>query len=63
MSYSNVLRVNPLALAVVLGAASFTASAVAAPCLSTPTDAVGAPVFGATVQTFIDLGITPGNGR
>jgi hypothetical protein len=30
--------------------------------LTNPTDAVGAPVFGATVQTFINLGVTPGNG-
>jgi hypothetical protein len=30
-----------------------------AACLTNPGDSVGAPVFGATVQTFIDLGINP----
>lgn len=34
-------------------------SALADPCLTTGTDAVGAPVFGATVNTFIGLGINP----
>lgn len=33
--------------------------ALAAPCLTTPGDAVGNAAFGATVQTFIDLGIDP----
>jgi hypothetical protein len=39
----------------------FGAAAMADPCLTTATDTVGAPVFGATVQTFIDLGINPNN--
>jgi len=30
------------------------------PCLSTPTDPVGNPIFGATLNTFIGLGIDPG---
>ncbi len=39
--------------------AGHIASAVAAPCLTTGTDAVGAPIFNATVNTFIGLGINP----
>ncbi len=39
-------------------AASTTAS-MAAACLSTPSSTVGNPIFGATVQTFINLGINP----
>ncbi|HEY1328596.1 MAG TPA: PEP-CTERM sorting domain-containing protein [Casimicrobiaceae bacterium] len=35
------------------------ATAQADPCLTNPTDAVGNPVFGATVNTFIGLGINP----
>ncbi len=46
----------PTMVAAVLGAAS--GSAVAAPCLTNPTDTVGNPVFGATVQTFLNLGIS-----
>ncbi len=34
-------------------------NAMADPCLTTATDQVGNAVFGATVQTFIDLGINP----
>jgi hypothetical protein len=36
-----------------------TATVQAAACLTTASDQVGSPVFGATVQTFIDLGINP----
>lgn len=36
--------------------------ASAAPCLVTPTDAVGDAAFSATVSTFIGLGVTPGDG-
>lgn len=46
------------ALGLVIGAGMMT-SALAAPCLTNNTDAVGAPVFGATVQTFVNLGINP----
>ena len=35
------------------------ASLIAAPCLVNPADAVGNPAFGATVGTFIGLGINP----
>jgi len=35
---------------------------MAAPCLTNSADPVGNPVFGATVGTFVGLGITPGNG-
>lgn len=44
------------AIASGLAIATTTASAA---CLTTPTDAVGNAVFGATVQTFINLGINP----
>jgi hypothetical protein len=37
----------------------FSSAALSAPCLTNPADAVGAPVFGATVNTFIGLGINP----
>ena len=40
-------------------ACSLSGQALAAPCLTNPTDVVGNPIFGATVQTFIDLGINP----
>ena len=40
-------------------AAGVSGSALAAPCLTNPADVVGNPIFGATVQTFIDLGINP----
>jgi len=39
--------------------AGYFASATAAPCLTNGTDAVGAPVFAATVNTFVGLGINP----
>lgn len=39
--------------------AGHIASVWAAPCLTTGTDVVGAPVFGATVNTFVGLGINP----
>jgi hypothetical protein len=38
---------------------SVAVSLPAAPCLTNPADVVGNPVFGATVQTFINLGINP----
>lgn len=42
---------------------SLTSSgAFAAVALTNPSDPVGNPAFGATVQTFINLGITPGDG-
>lgn len=40
---------------VVLGPAALSA----APCLLNPGDTVGNPVFGATIQTFVNLGINP----
>ena len=40
-------------------AVGVTASAFAAPCLTNPAAQVGNPVFGATVQTFINLGVNP----
>lgn len=45
-----------------LGALMLTAlsqTAWADPCLVNGTDAVGNPIFGATVQTFINLGVNP----
>lgn len=45
----------PLACAATLG----TASTVSAVCLTNPGDTVGNPIFGATVNTFIGLGINP----
>jgi len=49
-----------LAIAALLGLLS--RSSMAAVALTNPSDVVGNPVFGATVQTFINLGINPGNG-
>lgn len=48
--------VSSAALAVALGVAS---SASMAACLTNPTDVVGSPTFGATVGTFVGLGIDP----
>jgi len=45
-----------VAAGLLLGAAQ---ASLAAACLSNPADTVGNPVFGATVQTFISLGINP----
>ena len=54
----NIARtLGGIAAVTVLGIGSASAA-----CLTTPSDVVGAPVFGATVQTFINLGITPGDG-
>jgi hypothetical protein len=36
-----------------------TGQAMGAPCLTNPSAQVGNPIFGATVQTFINLGINP----
>ncbi len=36
-----------------------TSVSLAGPCLINPADPVGNPVFGATVQTFVNLGINP----
>ena len=46
----------PLAFVSLMATTPLTASAA---CLVNPTDVVGNPVFGATVQTFINLGINP----
>lgn len=48
---------QPAIFAAALGAAS--SGAFAATCLTNPADTVGNAVFGATVQTFIDLGVNP----
>lgn len=51
---------NRLILKVVAGAIAATIStAASAACLTNPADPVGNPVFGATVGTFIGLGINP----
>ena len=45
-----------------IGTAAFTlslATTASAACLTNPGDVVGNPVFGASVQTFINLGINP----
>ena len=42
-------------VAVAIGAAETTSAA----CLTNPSDVVGSPVFGATVSTFIGLGVNP----
>lgn len=47
----------PAVLAAAIGAAS--TGAFAATCLTNPADTVGNAVFGATVQTFINLGVNP----
>jgi len=47
------------AAAVITVAAAMSGTAAAAPCLTNPADVVGNPVFGATVGTFIGLGISP----
>jgi len=47
------------ALAGVALGLGLSSAAIAGPCLTNPADAVGAPVFGATVSTFIGLGINP----
>jgi hypothetical protein len=39
--------------------ALFAPAAFADPCLLNPTDVVGNPVFGATVQTFMNYGVDP----
>jgi hypothetical protein len=44
------------------GVALVPSSATAAPCLLNASDPVGNPVFGATVGTFLSLGVTPGDG-
>ncbi len=53
---------KPLACVLALSSAALAPSALAAPCLLNGTDVVGDAVFGATVNTFIGLGVTPGNG-
>jgi hypothetical protein len=47
------------AAAAITVAAAMSGTASAAPCLSNPGDVVGNPGFGATVGTFIGLGINP----
>lgn len=42
-------------------AAGLMSTAFAAPCLTNGTDVVGDPIFSATVNTFIGLGINPNN--
>lgn len=53
-------RMLSAAVAALLGA-GFIATAIAAPCLTNGSDVVGDPVFGATVNTFVGLGINPNN--
>ena len=54
----NILRtLSGVAAVTIFGVGSASAA-----CLTNPSDAVGAAAFGATVQTFINAGITPGNG-
>ena len=48
-----------LLVAAAIACTSWGTLALADPCLTTPTDAVGNPVFGATVQTFVNAGINP----
>jgi hypothetical protein len=40
----------------------FGVGSASAACLTNASDPVGSPVFSATVQTFINIGVTPGNG-
>jgi hypothetical protein len=47
------------AAAAVTVAAAMSGTASAAPCLSNPADVVGNPIFGATVATFVSLGVNP----
>lgn len=53
-----ILRKISFAIASLLGS-GFIASVQAAPCLVNAGDAVGDPVFNATVNTFIGLGVDP----
>jgi hypothetical protein len=46
-------------LAAIAFLAGLALPAFASTCLTNPSDVVGSPVFGATVQTFINLGINP----
>jgi hypothetical protein len=55
----NCFRFKRAALGAALTLALAATNANAGPCLTVPTDVVGNPVFGATVQTFINLGINP----
>ncbi len=55
-SFSRPIQAAALALTFTIGLAG---TSMAAPCLTTPTDQVGAAAFNATVQTFINLGINP----
>jgi hypothetical protein len=56
--YGKLVRAGRVC-ALLLTAAGFAGRLPAATCLTTPTDTVGNPIFGATVQTFINLGIDP----
>jgi len=48
-----------LLVAAAIACTGWSTLALADACLTTPTDTVGNPVFGATVQTFINAGINP----
>jgi hypothetical protein len=50
---------NYIRVALAAGAISLTGTAAFAQCLTNPGDVVGNPVFGATVGTFIGLGVNP----
>lgn len=59
----NIIRLTTKLVAPAFAALAITAvsagPALAGPCLITPSSTVGNAVFGATVQTFINLGIDP----
>ena len=52
-------RKQLIRLAMVAAVGTVATSAIAAPCLTNPSDVVGNPIFGATVSTFTGLGINP----
>jgi len=55
----NIARVLVLPIGTAAFMLSLATPASAANCLTNPGDTVGNPVFGASVQTFINLGINP----
>ena len=62
MSFKHTHLARPLACVMAIAGAALAPHAVAAPCLLIGTDVVGDVAFGATVDTFIGLGVTPGDG-
>lgn len=62
MAASLMRKLSIMVTVAVASLAGSTNQSLAATCLTNPAEAVGNPVFSATVGTFIGLGITPGDG-